>query len=131
MVDDTSPPQSILIRGGRVIDPASDRDGLSDVLLEQGRIAAVAERLAPPPGARVIEARGLVVAPGFVDLHVHLREPGHEYKEDIVSGTRAEAAEAFFDTVALCDKGRFVAKECEGEHLHLSESFRLLLEDLL
>lgn len=83
-----------VIRGGRVIDPAEGRDAAGDVWFEQGRILDVT-----PPGARtpeaqdrVVEAHGRVVAPGGVDLHVHLREPGEEYKETIASGTRAAAA---------------------------------------
>jgi dihydroorotase len=67
----------LLIRGGRVIDPASGRDGVADVLVEGGRIAVVGESL-EAAGARLFDARGLVVAPGFVDLHAHLRDPGLE-----------------------------------------------------
>lgn len=84
----------VLIRGGRVLDPASDRDEIADVLLEGGRIAAVGPGL-EAPGAAVVEAAGRWVAPGFVDLHAHLREPGQEYKEDIASGGRAAVAGGF------------------------------------
>ncbi|WP_193771522.1 dihydroorotase [Candidatus Magnetaquicoccus inordinatus] len=83
--------ESILIRGGRVIDPAHGRDETADVLIVDGVIQAVG-RLEFTAQCRVIEAEGLVVAPGLVDMHVHLREPGQEYKEDIASGTRAAAA---------------------------------------
>ncbi len=83
-----------VVRGGRVIDPAAGRDAAGDVWFAEGRILEVT-----PPGARrpeaqdrVVEAGGRVVAPGLVDLHVHLREPGEEYKETIASGTRAAAA---------------------------------------
>jgi dihydroorotase len=83
-----------LIKGGRILDPAVDRDEAGDLWLEDGRVLAVT-----PPDARpaqdadlVLSARGLAVAPGLVDLHVHLREPGEEYKETIASGTRAAAA---------------------------------------
>jgi dihydroorotase len=82
------------IRGGRVLDPASGRDAVLDVLIEDGRIAAVGDDLAPV-GAERIDASGCWVAPGFVDLHTHLREPGQEYKEDIASGGRAAAAGGF------------------------------------
>ncbi len=84
----------IWIRGGRVLDPASERDAVLDVLIEDGRIAAVGDDLAPV-GAERIDASGCWVAPGFVDLHAHLREPGQEYKEDIASGGRAAAAGGF------------------------------------
>jgi dihydroorotase len=75
-----------------VIDPASGRDAVGDVLLEEGRIAAVEDSLEAVGDAEQVDAEGLWVAPGFVDLHTHLREPGQEYKEDIASGGRAAAA---------------------------------------
>ena len=86
--------ESILIRGGRLIDPANGIDGQLDLLLEDGRVAAIGEGL-DAQGARVIDAAGRVVAPGFIDMHCHLRDPGLEYKEDIVSGTRAAARGGF------------------------------------
>ncbi|HEX9900069.1 MAG TPA: dihydroorotase [Candidatus Methylomirabilis sp.] len=88
----------ILIEGGRVVDPANTVDAVLDVLIEDGRIAAVgplrSARDAAPPD-RVLDARGKVVCPGFVDLHVHLREPGREDKETIATGTRAAARGGF------------------------------------
>ncbi len=84
----------LLIKNGRVIDPASGYDGLADVLIEDGRIAAVARHL-DSEGAEVIDATGLVVAPGFIDMHVHLREPGIEHSETIETGARAAAAGGF------------------------------------
>ncbi len=88
----------ILIEGGRVIDPANKVDDVLDVLIEDGRIAAVgpkhSARDAAPPD-RVLEAGGKVVCPGFVDLHVHLREPGREDKETVATGTRAAARGGF------------------------------------
>ena len=83
--------ERIIIRGGRVIDPASGLDAVRDIVIEDGVIAAIEATISATGGAREIGARGLVVAPGFVDLHTHLREPGLEYKEDIESGTRAAA----------------------------------------
>lgn len=80
----------ILIRGGRVIDPASQTDAIQDVYIEDGIICRLPGQI-PPDGAMVIEADGLIVAPGLVDLHVHFREPGYEYKEDIETGSRAAA----------------------------------------
>jgi dihydroorotase len=84
----------VLIQGGRVIDPASGRDEIADVLLANGVVEAVGARLAAN-GADVIDARGCWVTPGFIDLHTHLREPGQEYKEDIASGGRSAAAGGF------------------------------------
>jgi dihydroorotase len=89
----------ILIRGGRLLDPYANRDETADVLIEDGRVAAVEYSL-EVPGAEVINAQGLWVAPGFVDLHTHLREPGQEYKEDIASGGRAAVAGGF--TTVAC-----------------------------
>ncbi len=86
----------ILIRGGHLIDPATGIDAPHDILLEYGKVAAVAK-----PGkikrkdAEILDASGLVVAPGLVDIHVHLREPGQGYKETIASGTAAAAAGGF------------------------------------
>lgn len=91
-------PERLWIRGGRVVDPASGRDGVADVLVERGRIAAVGAALDVGEAARTIDARGLVVAPGFVDPHVHLREPGREDEETIATGTRA-AANGGFTTI--------------------------------
>jgi dihydroorotase len=89
----------IWIRGGRVLDPAGELDERLDVVIEEGRIAAVGGDLAPT-GAERIDAEGCWVVPGFVDLHTHLREPGQEYKEDIASGGRAAAAGGF--TAVAC-----------------------------
>jgi dihydroorotase len=90
-----------LIRGGRVLDPASDFDGVADVLIEKDQIKAVGTNLSAPDSGlslescEVVDAEGRWVAPGFVDLHVHLREPGQEYKEDLASGGRAGVAGGF------------------------------------
>ena len=92
----------LLIRGGRVVDPSQGLDGPRDLLLEDGKVARLEERIDPKRarGAEVLDASGLVVAPGFIDLHVHLREPGQEYKETVASGTRAAAAGGF--TAVAC-----------------------------
>jgi dihydroorotase len=90
----------VLIKGGRVVDPARRLDAPRDVLLEDGRVARVEKRLSRG-GAEVIEAEGLVVCPGFIDLHVHLREPGREDKETIATGTRAAAAGGFTAVCAM------------------------------
>lgn len=83
----------LLIRGGRLFDPASELEGVGDLLVRSGVIAGVGEVEAA--GAEVIEAEGLWVLPGPIDLHVHLRQPGQEYKETVASGTRAAAAGGF------------------------------------
>ena len=84
----------VLIRGGRLLDPASGRDEPGSLLIEDGRIAAVGPQI-EARGAEVLDAEGGWIAPGFVDLHCHLREPGQEYKEDIASGGRAAVAGGF------------------------------------
>jgi len=84
----------LLIKNGRVIDPASGHDGVADVWIEDGVIKGVGAGLAAA-GSEVIDATGLIVAPGFIDMHVHLREPGFEHAETIESGSRAAAAGGF------------------------------------
>lgn len=79
-----------IIKGGRVIDPSQQLDEVLDILIDDGRIAALGKGLAAED-AEVIDAGGKVVAPGLIDLHVHFREPGLTYKEDIASGSRAAA----------------------------------------
>ena len=94
---------SILIRGGHVIDPASGIDGLRDVLIQDGRIAGVEKpgTVLKDAAAEVIDATGMVVAPGLIDVHVHLREPGQAYKETIHTGTSAAAAGGFTSVVMM------------------------------
>jgi dihydroorotase len=84
----------LLLRGGRVVDPAQGIDETLDVLINEDTVAEVGPKLSSR-GAQVIEARGLVVCPGFIDIHTHLREPGQEHKETIATGTRAAAAGGF------------------------------------
>ncbi|MBI4498807.1 MAG: dihydroorotase [Chloroflexi bacterium] len=97
---------TLLIADGRVIDPAQGIDRVADVFIQDGRIAWVGGPGAgsPPPeaqGAAVLRAHGLVVAPGFIDLHCHLREPGYEYKETIATGTLAAARGGFTTVCAM------------------------------
>lgn len=89
----------LLIRGGRVVDPANGVDGRLDVLLRGGAIAEV-EPAVTAPGARHLQADGLLVCPGLVDMHVHLREPGFEHKETVATGTCAAVAGGF--TAVAC-----------------------------
>lgn len=88
-----------MIRNGRVIDPVQQIDKITDVLIEDGKIAKIGSRIAAKD-AEVFDATGLVIAPGLIDMHIHLREPGQEAKEDVGSGTRAAAAGGF--TTVAC-----------------------------
>ncbi|MBS0659861.1 MAG: dihydroorotase [Verrucomicrobia bacterium] len=90
---------STLLRGGRIIDPAHQRDEIADLLLIDGRIAAAESTL--PPETEMIDCTGLVVAPGLIDIHVHLREPGQSAKETIATGTAAAAAGGFTSVVCM------------------------------
>src|SRR3984893_5979702 len=90
-----------LLRGARVVDPASGRDGMFDVLIDDGRIARVGSRLEVDADAAVVEMPGgLVICPGLIDMHVHLREPGQEHKETVATGTAAAVAGGF--TAVAC-----------------------------
>jgi dihydroorotase len=98
----------LLIRGGHLIDPGAGIDGLKDILLKDGRVAEIADpgKIRPSDGTsgpdpQIIDAAGLIVAPGLVDIHVHLREPGQGHKETIASGTRAAAAGGFTSVAAM------------------------------
>jgi dihydroorotase len=91
----------ILVKGGRIIDPSQGIDRIADLLAEDGVVRGIDGQIAPPDGAEVIAATGLVVCPGFIDLHCHLREPGYEYKETIATGTRAAARGGFTTVCAM------------------------------
>ena len=89
-----------LLKGGRVVDPAAGRDGVLDVLIEDGRIARVDKSIAANGAAVVKIPDGLVICPGLIDMHVHLREPGQEHKETVATGTSAAVAGGF--TAVAC-----------------------------
>ena len=91
----------MLIKGGRIIDPGQGMDRVADLLIEGGAVHSTASFIEPPEGAQVIDATGLVVCPGFIDLHCHLREPGYEDKETIATGTRAAARGGFTTVCAM------------------------------
>jgi dihydroorotase len=97
--------KTILIKGGRLIDPANSVDAEKDVLLRDGKVTAIEApgkiKLSKDEEVEVIDAKGLVVAPGLVDIHVHLREPGQDYKETIATGTAAAAAGGFTSVCAM------------------------------
>jgi len=94
---------ALLLAGGRVIDPANDMDMLADVLIVDGKIAEVGKKAGStaPAGAERLAVNGLVVCPGLIDLHVHLREPGQTAKESIASGTAAAAQGGFTSVVCM------------------------------
>src|SRR5262245_5768004 len=94
--------ERLLFRGARVVDPASSSDGVADVLIADGVVAEVGSDL-DAAGAETIACDGLVLAPGLVDLHTHLREPGFEHKETIETGTRAAAVGGYTAVAAMAN----------------------------
>ncbi|MSQ11124.1 MAG: dihydroorotase [Dehalococcoidia bacterium] len=96
--------ERLLVKGGRILDPSQGMDAQADLMLEDGRVVWVAppgERRSAVEGAQVLDASGLVVCPGFIDLHTHLREPGFEHKETITTGTLAAARGGFTTVCAM------------------------------
>jgi dihydroorotase len=91
----------LLLKAGRVVDPSQKLDAVRDLLLADGHVAALGDAVDVPEDARVIDCAGLVVTPGLIDVHVHLREPGGEHKETIASGSRAAAAGGFTAVCAM------------------------------
>ena len=91
----------ILLRGGRLVDPSNKLDGIGDVLIRAGKIESVGGNIAAPDGATIVDCAGQVVAPGFIDVHCHLREPGREDVETIATGARAAAAGGFTAVCAM------------------------------
>jgi dihydroorotase len=102
----------LYIMNGRIIDPDSDKDGKLNVLVRDGKIADVTQSRKVPEDATVIDAKGCIVAPGFIDMHVHLRDPGQEYKEDIETGTRAAVAGGF--TSVCCMPNTDPVNDCSS-----------------
>ena len=92
----------LLVKGGRVVDPASGVDDVRNIMIDRGRVEAVESGEVPDTAFdRAIDASGLVVFPGLIDMHVHLREPGFEDKETIETGTRSAAAGGFTTVAAM------------------------------
>ena len=90
-----------LIKGGRLIDPSQNIDGIHDLLVEDGVVSGIAQHIDPPEHAEIIDATGMIVSPGFIDVHCHLREPGFEDKETIATGTLAAARGGFTTVCAM------------------------------
>lgn len=106
-----------LVKGGHVLDPSQDLDDVRDILIEDGVILDTVAREERPDweaGGMVVEAEGLLVVPGLIDMHVHLREPGHEYKETVATGAASAAAGGFTavacmpNTSPVCDESSVV-----------------------
>lgn len=91
----------LLLKGGRLVDPSQGMDAVGDLLLVDGKVAAIGGSIAGPEGARTVDCTGLVVAPGLIDVHVHLREPGREDVETVASGAHAAAAGGFTAVCAM------------------------------
>ncbi|MBZ0112820.1 MAG: dihydroorotase [Thermoanaerobaculia bacterium] len=106
-----------LIRGGRIVDPSQDLDGVQDLMMEDGAVVAIGESLEIPDDCEVFDAAGMVVSPGLIDIHVHLREPGHEYKETVASGTRAAASGGF--TAVACMANTLPVNDCRSVTEHI------------
>jgi dihydroorotase len=92
--------EKLIIKGGRVIDPAQNLDETLDILIENGVVVSIGGDI-DAEDAEVIDATGKLVTPGLVDIHVHLRDPGFEYKEDIASGTRSAVAGGFTSVACM------------------------------
>jgi len=104
---------NILIKNGHIIDPANKVDGKLDLLISDGKIAKLGKPGSlPAEGAQVVDAAGKLVVPGLIDLHVHLREPGYEYKETVATGTAAARAGGF--TAVCCMPNTSPVNDCRS-----------------
>src|SRR5690348_7598167 len=123
---------SLVIRGGRVIDPASGFDGVADVIIANGRIAAIGAVANRADGLRTpmpetLDATGCIVSPGWIDIHVHLRDPGQTHKETLATGTRAAAHGGF--THICCMPNTTPALDCAAIIREVRE--RAILEGIV
>ena len=123
------PPSRVLIQGGRVLDPSQGLDEVTDLLIENGKVARIGRNL-KADGAQTINAKGKVVAPGFIDLHVHLRTPGQEHKETILTGSRAAIRGGFTTICTMANTDPVVDSPNVIEFLK-SESAKVGLANLL
>jgi dihydroorotase len=111
-------PATLLIRGARVLDPATGLDGITDLLVRDGRIAAIGDGITASDEAEIVEADGLTLLPAFLDPHVHLRTPGQEHEEGIDSGTAAAAAGGFATILAMPNTDPVVDSASVMQSLH-------------
>ena len=93
--------RDLLLRGGRIVDPSQGIDAVGDVLLRNGKVEACGGSLGTPDGAETLDCSGLIVSPGMIDVHVHLREPGREDVETIATGAHSAAAGGFTGICAM------------------------------
>lgn len=93
----------LLIKNGRIIDPCSGMDGIADILTEDDKIIKIAENIAAHENCTILDASGMIVAPGLIDVHVHFRDPGFTYKEDILTGSMAAARGGFTTVVCMAN----------------------------
>ncbi|MEA3560667.1 MAG: dihydroorotase [Candidatus Omnitrophota bacterium] len=107
---------SLLIKGGRVIDPANKVDKIVDIAIEKGRISQLGSDI-KPEGLKLIDARGLIVTPGLIDMHTHLREPGREDEETILSGSRAASKGGFTSVCVMPNTEPAIDKEAVVEFI--------------
>ncbi|MEJ2085728.1 MAG: dihydroorotase, partial [Acidobacteriota bacterium] len=107
----------LLVRGGRVVDPSQDLDGSLEILIEDGTVSQVAQKVKGIRGAEIFDAAGLVVTPGWIDMHVHLREPGEEYKETVRTGTLAAAAGGFTAVACMPNTRPVIDNRSVAEHV--------------
>ena len=110
----------LILRKGRVVDPSQDLDKVADIGIDDGHVTEIATRIRKK-GRKEIDARGLIVMPGFIDMHVHLREPGREDAETIESGTNA-AARGGFTAVACMPTSQAITR------MHMTASLKLSTE---
>ena len=101
----------ILIKNGRLVDPLSKRDEVVDIVIEKDKIKEIGKNLNPDGFEYIIDATGCVVAPGLIDIHVHFRDPGFTYKEDIFSGAKAAAKGGFTTVVCMANTKPVVDNE--------------------
>ena len=101
----------ILIKNGRLVDPLSKRDEVVDIVIEKDKIKEIGKNLNQDGVEYIIDATGCVVAPGLIDIHVHFRDPGFTYKEDIFSGAKAAAKGGFTTVVCMANTKPVVDNE--------------------
>jgi dihydroorotase len=97
----------IVVKNGHIVDPSTNLNKNSDILIDKGKIVKIADSISPPPGAEVIDAKDMIVCPSFTDIHVHFRDPGQTYKEDIFTGSKAAVAGGY--TTVVCMPNTFPA----------------------